>query len=203
MAAISTKIILFAAVAFVFVEATSGVAQTTDSQATPAAVPTAAPTLKITSTKFEDWYLRCAQAEDGNSTSQCEVAQIAQVTDNGKQVPVLTMSFAKPAPSKDKPDAAHGNDLILTALVPLNVFLPIGLSFKLDGKDATQMAYRNCNQAGCWSNLTLNGKSILAFTKAQTAIGHLQLMNGQNINIGFSTKGLSAALAELAKPQAK
>ncbi len=38
-----------------------------------------------------------------------------------------------------------------------------------------------------------------ALTKAADGTGHLEMMNGQKVNIKFSLKGLSAALGALQK----
>jgi len=154
----------------------------------------------VQSTRFDDWYYRCAdvKAADGKSISQCEVAQIAQVKQGQQDVNVLTLAIAKTAP-KDGKQSTH-NDLLLTALVPLNVVLPIGLGFAADGKDVVTVPYRNCNQAGCWAQQKLDSKMLSALRKGSAGEARLRLMNGQNINLKFSLKGLTKALAELQKP---
>ena len=92
------------------------------------------------------------------------------------------------------------SELALTALVPLNMYLPAGLSIDAADKSVVQLSYRNCNQAGCWSQQKLDAKMIAALSKAADGTGHVQLMNGQKVNIKFSLKGLSAALDALQKP---
>lgn len=164
------------------------------------AAPAQPETPAVQSTRFDDWYYRCAdvKASDGKSIAQCEVAQIAQVKQGDENVNVLTLAIAKAAPEAGK--KASGNDLLLTALVPLNVVLPIGLGFAADGKDVVTIPYRNCNQAGCWAQQKLDGKMLSALQKGSAGEARLRLMNGQNINLKFSLKGLTKALAELQKP---
>lgn len=154
----------------------------------------------VQSTRFDDWTYRCAnvKAADGKSIAQCEVAQIAQVKQGEQDANVLTLAIAKTAPESGK--KASGNDLLLTALVPLNVVLPIGLGIATDGKDVVTIPYRNCNQAGCWAQQKLDGKILTALQKGSAGEARLRLMNGQNINLKFSLKGLTKALAELQKP---
>jgi len=154
----------------------------------------------VQSTRFDDWYYRCGElkASDGKSVAQCEVAQIAQVKQGGENVNVLTLAIANTAPETGKKPS--GNDLLLTALVPLNVVLPIGLGLAADGKDVVTVPYRNCNQAGCWAQQKLDGKMLSALQKGSAGEVRLRLMNGQNINLKFSLKGLTKALAELQKP---
>ncbi|MDR6634235.1 invasion protein IalB [Phyllobacterium sp. 1468] len=186
--------------------------QTSGNPAGSAAPASAQPaTPDVTSVKFEDWYYRCVdtQVADGKAAASCEVAQIAQVKQNGQDVNILTLAIAKttPAPAakgkEAKSQPAPGSELLLMALVPLNVFLPSGFSITAADKPVAQMAYRNCNQAGCWAQVNLDAKMLTALQKNSDAAGSLRLMNGQNINIKFSLKGLSAALTELQKPASK
>ncbi|GLU29974.1 invasion associated locus B family protein [Brucella sp. NBRC 12950] len=154
----------------------------------------------VQSKRFDDWYYRCAQlkAADSKTVSQCEVAQIAQVKQGEENVNVLTLAIAQTAPEAGK-KSSH-NELLLTALVPLNVVLPIGLGLAVDGKNVVTIPYRNCNQAGCWAQQKLDKKMLGALQKGSAGEAHLRLMNGQNINLKFSLKGLTSALSELQKP---
>lgn len=154
----------------------------------------------VQSERFDDWYYRCTElkAADGKALSQCEVAQISQVKQGEENVNVLTLAIAKAAPEAGKKPS--GNELLLTALVPLNVVLPIGLGLAADGKDVVTIPYRNCNQAGCWAQQKLDQKMLAAFQKGSAGEARLRLMNGQNINLKFSLKGLTKAVAELQKP---
>jgi invasion protein IalB len=154
----------------------------------------------VRSIRFDDWYYRCVDADagKGKSVRQCEVAQIAQVKAGEKGSNVLTLAIAKTAASGENPHSSTG--LLLTALVPLNVILPVGLGLAADGKDVVTIAYRNCNQAGCWAQQALDGNMLDALRKGNAAEARLRLMNGQAINLRFSLKGLAKALAELQKP---
>lgn len=170
-------------------------------QAQDAAAVVAQPEVPaVQSTRFDDWYYRCAEikAADGKALSQCEVAQIAQVKQGEENVNVLTLAIAKTAPEAGKKPS--DNELLLTALVPLNVVLPIGLGLAADGKDVVTIPYRNCNQAGCWAQQKLDQKILGALQKGTSGEARLRLMNGQNINLKFSLKGFTKALAELQKP---
>lgn len=148
----------------------------------------------ISAQKFDDWYYRCSAAP---SPRTCEVAQIAQVPKDGKNVNVLTLAIA-PAVGND---AAVGKraktGLVLTALLPLNVFLPAGLSITSNGKPVTKLSYRNCNQAGCWAQQALDPRMLASLDKNGSAEGLVRLMDGQNVNIRFSLKGLKPALEKL------
>lgn len=169
-------------------------------QAQEAAAGTVPEAPAVQSIRFDDWYYRCAEvkAVDGKAVSQCEVAQIAQVKQGEESVNVLTLAIAKAAPEAGKKPS--GNELLLTALVPLNVVLPIGLGLAADSKDVVTIPYRNCNQAGCWAQQKLDQKMLTVLQKGSAGEARLRLMNGQNINLKFSLKGLTKALAELQKP---
>ncbi|WP_064697243.1 invasion associated locus B family protein [Rhizobium aegyptiacum] len=151
----------------------------------------------IKSRKFDDWYYRCTSSAGADA---CEVAQVAQVAKDGKNVTILTLAVAvQPADpgGKGKPR------LMLTALLPLNVFLPSGLSIKADGKAVAKLDYRNCNEAGCWAQQALDTKMTAALKKGAAAEGLVRLMNGQDVTIRFSLKGLKPALDELQPVAAK
>ena len=158
--------------------------------------------------KFDDWYYRCidGKAADGSATTSCEVAQIATVKQGDQDVNILTLAVAKaPAPTATDKKAAKQppNELVLTTLVPLNMYLPAGIGIDASDKLVVQLAYRNCNQAGCWAQQKLDAKMVSALAKATDGTGHVQMMNGQKVNIKFSLKGLSAALDALQKPASK
>jgi len=158
--------------------------------------------------KFDDWYYRCidGKAADGSALTNCEVAQIATVKQGDQDVNILTLAVAKvPAPAATDKKAAKqpASELVLTTLVPLNMYIPAGLSIDVSDKPVVQLVYRNCNQAGCWAQQKLDAKMVSALSKASDGTGHVQMMNGQKVNIKFSLKGLSAALDALQKPASK
>jgi invasion protein IalB len=154
----------------------------------------AVPATPVKSQKFDDWYYRCAVA---GTNASCEVAQVAQVAKDGKNVSVLTLAIARSSGVVGKDGKKSKPSLTLTTLVPLNVFLPSGLTIKADGKMLTRLAYRNCNQAGCWSQQVMDASSTDGLAKSAVGEGLPKLINGQDISIRFSLKGLKAALAEL------
>ncbi|MFB2566924.1 invasion associated locus B family protein [Rhizobium sp. IMFF44] len=154
--------------------------------------------------KFDDWYYRCidGKAADGSAAESCEVAQIATVKQGDQDVNILTLAVAKvpaPAATEKKTAKQPASELVLTTLVPLNMYLPAGISIDASDKPVVQLAYRNCNQAGCWAQQKLDAKMVSALSKAADGTGHVQMMNGQKVNIKFSLKGLSAALDALQK----
>lgn len=110
-------------------------------------------------------------------------------------VTVLSIAIALSAPDKK----GQRPNLLMTSVTPLNVYLPAGLRFSIAGKDVIKSDYRNCNQSGCWAQKTIDRKTLTALQKAVEAEGHFRLVNGQNVNIKFSLKGFSEAIAALEK----
>ncbi len=136
-----------------------------DATAAPAGQQQPAPQARVQ--KFDDWYYRCVdgKAADGSATTSCEVAQIATVKQGEQSVNVLTLAIAKtPATSAStqKGGKPVASDLVLTTVVPLNMYLPAGLGIDAGDKPVVQLTYRNCNQAGCWSQQKLDAKMVAA-----------------------------------------
>jgi invasion protein IalB len=154
---------------------------------------------EVRSVQYQDWSYRCLEvkAADNSIVPNCEVAQVAQVKQGDKDVNVLTLAISRTVPEQAKKQAAG---LLLTALVPLNVFLPSGFMIDVDGISVSEAGYRNCNESGCWIQQKLDTKVVAALQKGVSGGARLRLMNGQNVNIKFSLNGLTDALAALQKP---
>ncbi|MGH6860353.1 MAG: invasion associated locus B family protein [Phyllobacterium sp.] len=163
----------------------------------PQAAPPAAKAAEVKSVQYGDWFLRCVDAKAADGAPSCEVAQVSQIKQADQLVKVLTLSFSRPAPAgkENRVPAA----LTVTALLPMNVFLPAGFGLDADGAPVAQMIYRNCNEAGCWVQQTLDAGMVAALRKGKDGGGRIRLMSGQNINIKFSLKGLTEALNALQK----
>lgn len=176
-----------------------GVATNPDAAAAPAAqagtaqagaTPAKDPTVK----QFTDWTYRCSnQPVNEQFMTQCEIVQIRQLKKENNVVNVLILALTEIAPEKkgDKPN------VLLTSVVPLNIFLPEGLLFSIDGKEIARIPYRNCNQQGCWAQVVLDEKTLNVLKKGNEGLGRMRVANGQSIDVKFSLKGFSAALTEL------
>jgi len=158
--------------------------------------------------KFDDWYYRCIEkiTDKKAPPRQCEVLQVAQVKSptkdkatnaTGENVSVLTLAFSKGLPNKKSKKRA----ILLTVLTPLNIHLPSGFELAVDKNKPIKNVYRNCNQAGCWVNAQLSDRDMQRLKKGKFGFGQMRLLNGQNVRIKFSLKGLELALAALEKEQ--
>nr|WP_244656357.1 MULTISPECIES: invasion associated locus B family protein [unclassified Rhizobium] len=149
--------------------------------------------------RFHDWSYRCAESNTAGDAElkQCEVVQVAKVKQGEEDVSILTLAIARTASvAGEAKNKASEPALLLTALVPLNVFLPAGFGMDSDNVKLFEGGYRNCNQAGCWVQQRLDAKMVAALQVGQAGAARIRLMNGQNVTIRFSLKGLTAALAK-------
>lgn len=158
--------------------------------------------------KYNDWYYRCIEqkADKKSPARQCEVLQVAQVKSPSadktskkaaQNVSVLTLAFSKGLPDKKSKKRA----VLLTVLTPLNIHLPSGFELTVDKNKPIKNVYRNCNQAGCWVNAQLSARDMKRLKKGKFGLGQMRLLNGQNVRIKFSLKGLGQALAALEKEE--
>lgn len=154
------------------------------------------PKSRILSERFDDWFYRCVEtgAKKGKkkSVKRCEVVQIAQTKQKKKSVNLLTVSLSEMAQGKSKKKKT-----VMTILTPLNVYLPAGLGLAFDKKKTIKLQYRNCNNAGCWIQYFVDAKTLRALKSGKAGYAKLRLINGQNLKIKFSLKGLKAALTSL------
>jgi invasion protein IalB len=167
----------------------------------PSTTSVDAATVTASADKFDDWYVRCLPP--GKGLRRCEIVQVAQVMREGKRVNVLTLAVAPIARSAPKDDNKNAQPLALTALVPLNVALQSSLSITAEGKSVAKLAYRNCNQTGCWAELPLRPAMISTLSRGASGEASLRLIDGQDVKIRFSLKGFKAAVAALRSLQSK
>ena len=153
---------------------------------------------QVYSQKFGSWYYRCVvmKFSKQKQTKQCEVTQVSQVKQNKKMVNVLTLAMAQVTVTDKKKKKSQ--KWVMTALTPLNIYLPSGFSIAFAEKEkADSLRYRNCNQAGCWVQHILEGNILKGLLKNSNAFAKMRLMNGQNVNIKFSLAGLGKAMKAL------
>jgi invasion protein IalB len=154
------------------------------------------PKSSIQSERFDDWFYRCVETspqkgkKKGNN--RCEVVQIAQTKQKEKSVNLLTVSL-----SEMKLGKAKKKKTVMTILTPLNVYLPAGMKLAVDKGKSVTLQYRNCNNAGCWIQHFVDAKTLRSLQSGNAGYAKLRLINGQNLKIKFSLKGLKAALTSL------
>ncbi|UXM94367.1 invasion associated locus B family protein [Bartonella sp. HY329] len=144
--------------------------------------------------QFGDWVYRCTDVKVSDQfTKNCEVLQIRQAKQGENIANVLIMAIAQVNGEKpgDKPV------LMLTTVVPLNVFLLEGILFTVEKQNVMQLPFRYCNQQGCWAQVLLDEKTLATFKKGNEGKARFMVMNGQAADVQFSLKGLTKALERL------
>jgi len=156
--------------------------------------PASQPTAQVQS--FDDWVYRCSDVRMGEeNVTQCELLQVRQVKQGEDMVNILILAMAEIAPEK----AGDAPAILLTTVVPLDVFLPEGMRFLVDGREVLHIPYQNCNNQGCWSRAILEDKIISAFKKGNNGMARFAVVNGQGAEIQFSLKGFTAGMDALQK----
>jgi len=145
---------------------------------------------------FDDWVYRCSDVKMGEeNVTQCELLQVRQVKQGEEMVNILILALAEIAPEKEGGAPA----ILLTTVVPLDVFLPEGMRFLVDGREVIHIPYQNCNSQGCWSRAILEDKVISALKKGNNGLARFAVVNGQGAEIQFSLKGFTAGMDTLQK----
>lgn len=151
---------------------------------------------EISVKKYNDWNVRCVtmtpQNKD-NQVPQCEILRIAQMQEADIAVTILTISLTM------VPDENGKQQVAMTNIGPLNIYLPEQLEYQIDGKTVLKTPFNTCNQAGCWSQQLLDKETLNALRKGKIAQAKFRMINGQPATVEFTLKGISAALDELGK----
>ncbi|MFK4259499.1 invasion associated locus B family protein [Agrobacterium tumefaciens] len=160
----------------------------------------------VTTASYGSWILRCIQlastattgadvSESGRADGQtCEVLQTVQV--QGQSQPIAQVAIGRMPGEKD---------LILTALVPVNISLPGTIHLSGNGKTGIEekggldLSWRRCLAGSCAAT-TMPDAGTLAILRSGTD-GHLRFIDasGETATIPLSWKGLDQAMAALEK----
>jgi invasion protein IalB len=182
--------ILIAAAAIVL--SNSSIAGAAAPKPKPAATVPANPTM--TTASYGNWVLRCitppaAKKAKKAPSKQCEVVQTVQV--QGQKQPLAQVAIGH---------LPNGDDLVLTAVLPVNVSLP-GLVRLIDGqgKESMKLRWSRCVQRTCIAAEKMTDKVLQKLL--QDNQGKLQFAdaNARAIAIPLSWVGLKQALTGLKK----
>jgi len=147
--------------------------------------------------QFGEWFYRCetggGKVLPGKGAKRCEIFQRERVRRNGEAVTVLSVAV-----SPDNADKKGGRQsFILTGIAPLNIYLPFGLVWKIDGQITIKMPYRSCGRDGCRARQNLDAKALAAFRNGREGAAQFRLSDGRDVHIVFSLRGFSDALDAL------
>jgi len=175
-------------------------AQTAQSKTqAPKSVVSAEPA--VTTATYGNWVLRCVQtpaqgaADSKNSVSQtCEVVQTVQV--QGQQQPIAQVALGR-LPGE--------SDLILTALLPVNISLPGEVRLSGNGKTGAEekgtvlLAWRRCLSGACMATAQPDATTLALIRSGTEGQIHFADANGITQSIPLSWVGLDQAITALEK----
>lgn len=188
-----------------FISAVTALPVFAQTKAAPAETPVPTEPVSTTAT-YGSWVLRCVQlqtqsaaASDAAKTGRpgaqtCEIVQTIQV--QGQQQPIAQIAIGRLPDQKD---------LLLTALLPVNVSLPGNVHISGNGKTGTEekgrleLSWSRCFAGSC----AASGKpdaATLALLRTG-ADGQLRFVDGggQTVAILLSWRGLDQAMTALDK----
>jgi len=140
---------------------------------------------QLTTATYDDWTVRC---EMHDSAKTCEIEQTSQLQGQ----PVSQIALGRP--SKSAP-------FRIVFQVPINVWLPAGVTLILDEKDPGLSAtFKRCVGNGCFADSDLNDEAIRKL-RARTANGKLLFKDAsqRDVTIPVSFKGFGPAFDAMSK----
>lgn len=124
------------------------------------------------------WTLEC-----GENPQRGRICQMVQnITDKGTGKPILQAVVHKLA-GPDKP--------VLSLVAPLGVWLRPGLQVKVDGGEATRIAFETCSRAGCVAHMQLSAGLVNALKRGSNAAITMQDIRRQKADVPVSLSGFT------------
>lgn len=145
------------------------------------------PAQKLYEKTYGSWIYRCAEvtASGQKPVKSCQVFQQMVVKKDGHDIPLATLIFEK---------ANHQAGYDLSAVLPLGILLPAGVSFSTDTGSPITKAVDFCTEGGCV--IIPQSSEGLVDELKDGKDGHIQFiyMNGRKITVNFSLNGFSDAM---------
>lgn len=140
-----------------------------------------------TTATYQDWLMRCVTSAENART--CEIVQNLQVEGRGL---VATVALGKINPK---------DNVRMVVQVPAGVWLPSGVTLKIDEKaNPLHLEYKRCLQ-GCFAEIEVDAPTLQAL-KSATQAGSFTFEDGNRrpVTLPLSFNGFSAALDASLKP---
>ena len=134
---------------------------------------------------FNDWVVRCGGP--GLQDAQCYISQNLFVQESGIRLLSVAVGYLGP-----------DNAPRLFFTVPLNVFLPVGMAFSIDGGKQVKLPFRVCVATGCNTEIALDENLIRGFIEgSQAKVAFMDNSSRKQITVNVSLKGFTKAFAAL------
>src|SRR5580704_4356401 len=140
---------------------------------------------QLTTATYDDWTLRC---EMHDAVKTCEIEQTSQLQGQ----PVSQIALGRPS---------RGAPFRIVFQVPINVWLPAGVTLVLDDKDpGISATFKRCVGNGCFADGDLNDETIRKL-RSRTANGKLLFKDAtqRDVTIPVSFKGFGSAFDAMSK----
>jgi invasion protein IalB len=140
---------------------------------------------QLTTATYDDWTVRC---EMHDTVKTCEMEQTSQIQGQ----PVSQIALGRPS---------KGAPLRVVFQVPINVWLPAGVTLVLDDKDpGISATFKRCVGNGCFADTELNDETVRKL-RARTANGKLLFKDAtqRDVTIPVSFKGFGSAFDAMSK----
>lgn len=135
--------------------------------------------------RFDDWELICPSAANapaaGGRVDSCRLQQ-AQAIDGA-------VAFLFNVVLQQKP--------IAVVSTPLNVYLPAGLSLKIDGGTPARAVFETCSVTGCHAGFPIEPKLLASLRRGKMLTVTLRDSKASEVPVKVSLKGFSAGLTAL------
>lgn len=138
-----------------------------------------------TESEHQDWKVRCEERGDPPQR-RCHMFQNVLLKQNKQRV--LSVGITYP-PDQSEPLAA--------IVVPLGIYLPSGIVFKVDDGEGIQIAIETCSQQGCHTRLQLSAALLESLRKGLAFSVTFKDFRRRELAVPASLKGFSAAFAKL------
>jgi invasion protein IalB len=140
---------------------------------------------QLTTATYDDWTVRC---EMHDTVKTCEMEQGSQIQGQ----PVSQIALGRPS---------KGAPFRIVFQVPINVWLPAGVTMVLEDKDpGISATFKRCVGNGCFADIDLNDDTVRKL-RARTANGKLLFKDAgqRDVTIPVSFKGFGPAFDAMAK----
>ncbi|HML07337.1 MAG TPA: invasion associated locus B family protein [Xanthobacteraceae bacterium] len=147
--------------------------------------PALAQVPRLTTATYDDWTVRCQLHA---AVKSCEVEQTSQVQGQ----PVSQVAIGRPTKS---------DPVRIVFQVPINVWLPAGVTLVMDEKDpGISATFKRCVGNGCFADADLKD-DVVKKLRARTENGKLLFKDAaqRDVTIPVSFKGFGAAFDAMAK----
>lgn len=142
--------------------------------------------------RYGDWFYGCG--ENNAEGNKCLISQEIFVNqENGQGGRLLTLQILKNTTPENKEERPYQ----FNVLVPLGVFLPTGVTLRVDEEEPTTVVLQRCTQAGCVGFFFPEEGKIENMKKGSELVVSFRLPNGQNLQTKASLKGFTKAVQAL------